>query len=206
MSRIDSFRDPSLAFWPSNGLVVLFDLEYTSWPGSLKGNWSLPKEHREIVQLGAARVRVKGGVFTVLEAFDQMVRPVINPKLSDHFIHLTGITNERLEQEAREFPTVWAQFCRFCEGADQLWCMGKDGEVLRENFVLQKMADRFPTNCFDIRPALAKILNRKEDEIVSSRLPELVHIEPPERAHQALFDVLSVLKALNHLSSEGKLL
>ncbi len=37
--------------------VVVYDLEYTAWEGSLERNWSGPNEDPEIVQIGAVKIR-----------------------------------------------------------------------------------------------------------------------------------------------------
>jgi inhibitor of KinA sporulation pathway (predicted exonuclease) len=205
MPRIDSYPDPRLESWPAGGMVVLFDLEYTSWPGSLERNWSLPCEYREIVQFGAVKAQVINIGFKAIKTFDCLVRPVINSRLSGHFVGLTGITGERIERDGEAFAGAWDAFCRFCADASQLWCLGRDGEVLRENFILRQIDGVLPAPCFDIRPALARVLALKQDEVVSSRLPELLHLEPVGRAHQAGSDALAVLNALDHLARQGRL-
>ena len=86
--------DQSLSALLDRG-VVIFDLEYTAWEGSLGRDWSLEDEHREIVQIGA--VRLEADTLDELDALECLVRPVMNPVLSDYFAALTGITNADLE-------------------------------------------------------------------------------------------------------------
>jgi len=203
VARIDTFRDPGLATWPRSGTVILFDLEYTSWPGSLAREWSKPWEQREVVQIGAIAVDVQAIGLKPLREFEQLVTPKTNPRLSDHFVELTGISDELIAQHGRPFIEVWKEFVGFCSGCSQLWCVGRDGEVLRENFLLNKMEARMPAPCFDIRPALARFMGVAEEEVVSSRLPELVGLNADSRSHQALDDARSVLKALDHLARTG---
>lgn len=205
MARIDTFRDPGLATWPRSGTVILFDLEYTSWPGSLVSEWSELWEQREIVQIGAVVADIHEKGMKPLREFAQLVTPKTNPRLSDHFVELTGISDELIAQQGRPFIEVWKEFVGFCAGASQLWCVGRDGEVLRENFLLNKMEARMPAPCFDIRPAMARILGVAEEEVVSSRLPELAGLNADGCSHQALDDARSVLKALDHLARMGKL-
>jgi len=205
MARIDSFRDPGLDIWPRSGTVVLFDLEYTSWPGSLAREWSESWEQREIVQIGAVRAKIADPGFTLLDTFERLVFPLANPRLSSHFVELTGITREQLQKEGVPFPEAWDAFSRFCRGASQLWCVGKDGEVLRENFSLRGIDGDMPAPGYDIRPALARVMGVAEEEVVSSRLPELAGLNPVGRAHQALDDARATLKALDHLAKMGKL-
>jgi inhibitor of KinA sporulation pathway (predicted exonuclease) len=205
VARIDTFRDPGLATWPRSGTVIFFDLEYTSWPGSLAREWSEPWEQREVVQIGAIAADVQAIGLKPLREFEQLVTPKTNPRLSGHFVELTGISNEGVARDGRLFPEAWNGFCRFCAGASQLWCMGRDGEVLRENFLLNKMEAQMPAPCYDIRPSLARVMGIAEEEVVSSRLPELAGLDPDGRAHQALDDARAVLKALDHLVRQGKL-
>ena len=40
--------------------IVVCDLEYTAWAGSLQRGWSDPGEHREIVQIAAIRLSTVG--------------------------------------------------------------------------------------------------------------------------------------------------
>jgi inhibitor of KinA sporulation pathway (predicted exonuclease) len=205
MPRIDTYSDPCLESWPMEGTIVVFDLEYTSWKGSRDGNWSRPCEQREIVQFGAVKARLLNRRFKAIATFDRLVHPLINPKLSNHFVNLTGITQEQLELEGVPFARAWEAFCAFCADAAQIWCVGRDGEVLRENFALRQIDGVFPAPCFDIRPALAKALDLKEDEVVSSRLPGLLQFELIGQAHQAVSDARAVLNALDHLAKAGKL-
>lgn len=205
MARIDTFRDPELAIWPRTGTVVLFDLEYTSWPGSLTREWSESWEQREVVQIGAIAANIHEKGMKPLSEFEQLVTPKLNPHLSEYFVELTGISNERIAREGRLFPEAWDGFFRFCAGASQLWCVGRDGEVLRENLLLNGIGARMPAPCFDIRPAMARVLGIGLKNVVSSRLPERVGLATDGRAHQALDDARAVLKVLDHLARQGKL-
>jgi hypothetical protein len=205
MPRIDSVADPCLESWPAGGTVVIYDLEYTSWSGSLERNWSLPCEQREIVQIGAVKARIMDHGFKMIQTFERLVRPLINPRLSSHFVDLTGIQQSNIENDGVTFAVAWEGFCLFCADAAQLWCLGRDGEVLRENFALRRVNGIFPAPSFDIRPALARALDLKEAEVVSCRLPELLHLEPVRPAHQAVSDARAVLNALERLAREGKL-
>ena len=73
----------------SENKAVIFDLELTSWPGSNERNWSLPDEHREIIQIGAVKIETEGDMQEI-NTFQILVRSLINPILSDYIIDLTG--------------------------------------------------------------------------------------------------------------------
>ena len=80
---------------PASGMIIIADLEYTSWEGALESGWSAPGQFREIVQIGAVRVDAGDG-FVEMAHFSMLVRPTINPELSDYFVTLTGITNDAM--------------------------------------------------------------------------------------------------------------
>jgi inhibitor of KinA sporulation pathway (predicted exonuclease) len=80
---------------PASGMFIIADLEYTSWECALESGWSAPGQFREIVQIGAVRVDAGDG-FAEMAHFSMLVRPTINPELSDYFVTLTGITNDAM--------------------------------------------------------------------------------------------------------------
>ena len=59
----DTTTYPQDPFHPDKkgGEFVLFDLEFTAWEGSLERGWSEPWEAREIIQIGAVRVKDDAG-------------------------------------------------------------------------------------------------------------------------------------------------
>jgi inhibitor of KinA sporulation pathway (predicted exonuclease) len=86
-----------------DGDFVLADLEYTSWDGAMARDWGGPGEFREIVQIGAVKVTRAGGWHEV-DALMVLVRPTLNPVLSDYFTNLTGITDADI---ARAGVMIW---------------------------------------------------------------------------------------------------
>ena len=72
MPKTDSaawqYQDPILRSWPNHGRVVVFDLEWTAWEGSIQRGWSEDWEHREIVQIGAVLVDALAG-FKSIDSF-----------------------------------------------------------------------------------------------------------------------------------------
>jgi inhibitor of KinA sporulation pathway (predicted exonuclease) len=74
--------------------------------------WSRPGEHRELVQIGAVHLDAGKG-FSEIAALDIVVRPERNPVLSDYFVALTGITNERVAAEGTDLPAALDALARF---------------------------------------------------------------------------------------------
>lgn len=200
MSKIDTFSDPILNTWPVSGIVILLDLEYTSWEGSMQRDWSEDWEFREIVQIGAIRLSAEPGEFIIEETFERLVKPIKNPKISDYFSDLTGITNSMIQKKGYDFKTAFADFRSFVLNSSKIWSVGFDGEVLRENTILQQVPYPFHKNKIkNIRPALSKILDRPESQIVSSKLPDILVLPHSRRKHSALSDAMSIYQAINHL-------
>ena len=93
---------------------MVFDLEYTSWPGSNDNIENLPGKHHEIVQIGAIIIQMHGDILEV-GSFQTLVCPQKNPVLSDYFVNLTGITQEQVERDGVLFPLALKQFMNFID-------------------------------------------------------------------------------------------
>lgn len=134
---------------------VVFDLEFTTWPDALEQNWSGPGRFREIVQIGALRLRATGAddrpepcsvaeghephsvveayePYSVVEEYEALVRPVMNPRLSPYFTELTGIDQESVDRDGLPPAEALGDFLAFCEGQSVL-SYGNDMVVLGEN-------------------------------------------------------------------------
>jgi len=103
--------------------IVIFDLEFTAWEGSVASRWSRPGEYTEVVQIGA--VKLAADSLKELDSFEMLVKPRINPKLSDYLVALTGITNERLEAFGVDFITAYRAFLDFV-GDGAIWAFARD--------------------------------------------------------------------------------
>lgn len=186
---------------------VVFDLEFTSWPGALEQNWSAPGQLREIVQIGALRLREDR---TVVEEFEVLARPVANPQLSQYFTDLTGIHQERVERDGRPPAEALSDFLRFCEGQVTL-SYGNDMVVLGENMGWarargEEIKSSFLAAAFlNIRPWLNTVAPETAAVNVG-RLWEVLGLPKPAagREHSALFDCYSFAAAIRHLHSSGE--
>lgn len=179
--------------------IVVFDLEYTSWPGSLENNWSAPGEHQEVVQIGAVRLSVPG--LTEQSTFNQLVRPHHNPILSDYFVHLTGITNEMIAAKGVSFDLALKSFLAFCDSAT-IASYGDDRAVLMENIELLGLSVQHPLLPFlNLVPWFAD-LGVDTTIVSSSGLPAHFGLNSSEKHHDALGDARAIAMALRHLASE----
>lgn len=118
--------------------VILYDLEYTAWEGSMAANWLRPGEFREVVQIGA--VKLNAHTLECVAEFDVLVRPRINSQLSDYFEALTGIGNAVLAERGIDFREAYDRFVAFA-GGNPIMSYGRDDRVLVHNLALYGIQD-----------------------------------------------------------------
>ena len=118
---------------------IIFDIEYTSWRGCQEHWWN-GKHKREIVQISALRV---SNDLRVLDTFNVLCKPVINPILSDYFEQLTGITNKQIQSKGISFKLAYKRFKKFVgksrclsHGYGGEWTDKCDGDIILENLKL----------------------------------------------------------------------
>ena len=95
--------------------VVIFDLEFTAWDGSMESRWTRPGELTEVVQIGA--VKLDAASLKEVDAFEMLVKPRVNPILSDYLVALTGIDNKQLAARGVDFITAYRAFLDFTAGS-----------------------------------------------------------------------------------------
>ena len=186
---------------PESGPVIVFDTEYTAWEGSMARGWSEPWEHREIVQIGA--VKLDAATMQEEAALDLIVRPVLNPILSDYFIELTGVTNDRLSREGTTLAEAVDRLTEFMGPDAPALSNGNDWGMIEQNCTLLDMACGLPKDrCIDIRTPLQKAfaVGRPVDSYL---LAGMVGTTVEGRAHDAVFDARSIAAALAHLRAQA---
>lgn len=189
-----------IAALPLDGAVVVFDLEWTAWEGSQARGWNGPGEHMEIVQIGA--VKLDGGLgLKETGGFETLVRPCINPDLSDYFTALTGITPAMVERNGVGFPAALKDFHRFVgSDTDMVLSFGKDPDVLALNCRMNDIENPFAPSVFgNVVPAFRSALGIGGGEFSSSDLPRLMDFAPPGAAHDAIGDSRCIAEALRRL-------
>lgn len=215
MPKTDStpwqYKDPILKAWPDSGRVVVFDLEFTSWEGSWERGWSEDWEQREIVQIGAVLVDVSVD-FEQIGNFRRFVQPNLNPQLSDYFINLTGISQATVDCEGYPFAEAYSEFLQFAGDVEMLFSNGTDGEVLRENCVLNGVKYQLEIGrVINIRPQLASKVSeqvgQKYEAVDSGDLTFVLGIPSSNHGgkHDALADAEGVALALRELRRRGAL-
>lgn len=184
------------------GEFVLYDLEFTAWPGSRQTNWARPGEHREIVQIGAVRVAPARSCAEV-DCFERIVKPRINPTLSPYLIDLTGLPQERVDREGVPFEQAMKDFRSFAGDASTIVAAyGDDAEVIRENCALNRCPAVFPpAQLVDIRPFIERALGIEGQQVSSGDLPHRLGYPSTGHAHDGLADARAIAIALRHIQS-----
>ena len=177
--------------------LVVWDTEFTAWPGSQEQGWTRPGEHRELVQIGAVALDATAE-FKEIATFERIIRPKINPRVSPYFIDLSGITQERVDREGISFPGALDAFASFVNRwAGGIASFGRDDLVLDENCALHGVAMPITRHRFqDVRPALEAAIGRKG--MMSSELPSFVGLPVPAQAHDALADARAIGSVLRY--------
>ena len=182
------------------GRIVVYDLEFTAWEGSRARRWSGPGEHREVVQVGAVALDADDG-FRETDSLELLVKPRINPMLSDYFVALTGISTAEVHSRGIDFADALDRFAAFAgEGDVPLLSFGPDYAVLRENCRLIDHPYPFAASQeMDVTTLIGRAGDLDLKGVASSDLPHVMGFVSPGPKHQALFDARSVAEALRVL-------
>jgi inhibitor of KinA sporulation pathway (predicted exonuclease) len=113
--------------------AVVFDLEFTGWEGSLQSRWSRPQEYPEVIQIGA--VKLEATSLKEVDEFEILVKPRVNPVLSDYLTQVTSITNQMVDAAGVDFITAYRAFLDFV-GEAHIYAFGRDDLVFAENLKL----------------------------------------------------------------------
>ena len=180
--------------------VVVFDTEFTAWPGSMARAWGGPGEHKEIIQIGA--VILDSERLEERRAFSVLIRPVLNPVLSEYLVDLTGITNERLAAEGVDFATGVTRFVEFA-GPRPLHAYGRDDRIIADNaerLGKPKLWPNLPTT--NLKDWLLKV-GIPLAGVHSGNLAAHVGSTSQGVAHDALIDSRSLAEAVRYLVAKG---
>lgn len=177
--------------------VVVYDLEYTAWEGSMANRWLRPGEFTEVVQIGA--VRVDSQTLEEIDVFQALVRPRVNSKLSVYLEELTGISNAQIARSGRDFLEAFCGFAEFAERAC-LFSFGRDDLVLDATLRLYGITDA-PT--LPVTTNIAPWLIEHGVEVRGWHACDVARLAGTTvegRAHDALDDARSVVVAYAPLS------
>jgi len=121
----------------SHNEAVIYDLEFTTWPGANKRCWSGKDEYREIIRIGAISIDLDS--LQEIEALDVFVKPSVTPILSDYCVKLTDITDEQIQAEGIALHEALHKFVDFV-GKRNTFYYGADIVIILENLRLNNIA------------------------------------------------------------------
>lgn len=196
-----------------NEEVIVFDTEYTSWEGSNERKHSGENEHREIIQIGAIKLRKENNKYCVIDKINNIgyiyVKPKINTVLSEYITNLTGITNQNIIDEGYTFEEALKIFSQFC-GNNQVYSYGDDfNDVIVENINLY--TSRFPgkfnynflNNLYENSKDIRKLFDYNginTNKYTSGEVYKSLNIKVEnENNHFAIWDCLSISLTINGL-------
>ena len=123
--------------------------------------------------------------------------------MSSYFIKLTGIKQEKIENLASEFHSVYEEINEYMSETNIILCNGNDGEIFRENCILNGLKVPKWTNfVYNIRPYLSNLLNIDPKQFISCDLPKFAGINFEKGSHNAIDDCISI--ALSELKVDKK--
>jgi inhibitor of KinA sporulation pathway (predicted exonuclease) len=185
-------------------IFVLFDTEFTAWEGSLERHWSGPNETCEVVQIGAIRVEHNAttGRLSETDALNVLVRPRINPTLSDYFCRLTGISQAQLDLTGVELADALLAFFDFLDSVPA-YSNGPDFDTILDNCAKIGINAPFCRSTFrNIRRPLAEQLGLPCSGLMTSSIPAVFGYPADHLpAHDAVSDCRAILIGLQHLTA-----
>lgn len=149
--------------------VVVFDTEFTAWPGSVERGWRGPSEYKEIVQIGA--VTLDAHNLQEIASFSALIKPTMNPVLSDYLVRLTRITNAKLAREGVDFATGISHYLSFA-GSRKSFCYGRDDRIIAENAKLLGQSAIWPNHAStNLRDWLVQVASPSQASIPANSQP-----------------------------------
>ncbi|SCA56308.1 putative Inhibitor of the KinA pathway to sporulation [Candidatus Terasakiella magnetica] len=189
---------------PECRTLIILDIEYTAWEGSQARGWSEPWEERETVQMAMLALDAK--TLAPQNHFSCLIKPTINPILSDYFMKLTGITQENLDRHGLSLAQAFEQSQDFINSFDQpvqVICNGLDSVFLANN------GELVGVTCPDCLKGGQNIFAFLQENIPTYRaghcsgdLARLVGHPIEGHMHNALFDVHSIAVALRYIKEK----
>lgn len=186
--------------------LIIYDTEFTAWPGSKQRQWSGEGEAREIIQLAAIKVTIDNQQLKTVASLNVLVKPLQNPQLSDYIQQLTGIQQSVLDDHGVDFVSCAELFYEFTENASlPCFSWGPDQQVLMENFRINHLTwDHQKPHFVDLKSQLLT-LNLDFKDCISGELAAFVGKPLSGHKHNALFDVKNILVLLQTLLNDKRL-
>jgi inhibitor of KinA sporulation pathway (predicted exonuclease) len=175
--------------------LIIVDLEATCWDRSENRSF----REMEIIEIGAVLIDInKAGI---ISEFDEFVKPVNNPVLSNFCRNLTTIRQEDVDQ-ADIFPNVWNRFLKWMETPENVlmssW--GKyDYYQFKLDCTLYRLEYPFENRHINLKDLLYKKMGRRRFGL-SFALKKL-GLKFEGTRHRGLDDALNIWEILKKASN-----
>lgn len=179
--------------------IVVFDTEFTTWEGARERAWSGMGEHREVVQIAAQKIDLKHE--TVIDEYEQLVLPRINPELSVFFQDLTGIEQAAVDAAGGDFAAMYKAFTAWA-GDLHRYAYNRDEHhpadvaVLRENIELYELPIELDTGMYGNLASVYQSVGIDTARYNSGRLYQAFGLSLHGKEHNAMHDVRSLVNSL----------
>ena len=180
------------------GGALLIDLEFTCWEDSVRTGWADPAHPAEIIEIGLAAFRV--ATRAVHGSFTTLVRPRVNPVLSEYCCELLHIPQREIDA-ADELPAALAKVAAWLASLAPAGLVScgwgpLDRKVLASNTRMLGVADPLAGRPHIDLGAVMTELYRHPTPITRDDLRDLERLPPNPRRHRALDDALDLLHFL----------
>jgi inhibitor of KinA sporulation pathway (predicted exonuclease) len=181
-------------------IATILDMEYTTWEGARERLWSGIGEHREIVQIGAKKIEISStGVGRIIDTLNIYVKPQINTKLSELFISLTAISQEKIDKDGLIFDKVIEPLSEFIGNNKVFSWTNNDFSVICENVELFNIPNNPISPFFNLQEVFEK--NKLPTKLNSGHLAQSYNLPAVNQEHNALDDVSSMVSTIDYLLS-----
>jgi inhibitor of KinA sporulation pathway (predicted exonuclease) len=183
------------------------DLELTCWPDSVRTGWADPRRPPEVLEVGLALYDLRAG--EPVATFSTVVRPALNPVLSDYCRTLLTITQADVDA-APPLPRVvqdivsWERAAGVNGAPTCTWCT-IDRAWLRDDAARSGAPDPF-----DGRPhvnvsslLLASLGERSDHVPPRDAMTARLGLPPVANRHRALADALDLARFCARLATRG---
>lgn len=175
---------------------LIVDLEATC-----ADDGSVPREEMEIIEIGA--VIQDAATFEIVSEFDAFIRPVRHPELTDFCIELTTIRQEQVAA-ADSFPDVLAEFNRWWQGRDALFCSW--GNYDRSQFVqdceFHRVEYPFPGGHLNLKAEFASVQGLRKELGIAAALKRL-GLSFKGTHHRGLDDARNIARIVRQICTGG---
>ena len=172
------------------GHIVVVDIEHTCAMGG-----SIPPEERETIEIGA--VLIDTCSLQIVDEFNELIRPITHPKLSQFCTELTGITQSELDVAAH-FPEVFAHFIDWLpDNSDYVLATWGSYDIVQLNIdcAVHGMAAFKPSINLNLKIAFKEARNLKK-KVGLKRALEIANLSYEGSHHRALDDAKNTAKLL----------